>query len=222
MYASVWKGRSIAAITAIGLMSTALAGCGSSSSGSSASGKAQVPAKDLVKGGQLSFCADISSPPLTYYDVKQKAIGAEIELGDALAKQLGASGKWANTAFNGIIPALQAKQCDAIMSQLYIKPARAKVVDFVPYMYASNTLMTNAQHDQGISSLDDLCGKKAAAETGTTASDYLTAASKTCTVRGQEGRSTSGCSPRTATHFQQLQARLSSTPTARRWSRPPM
>lgn len=164
----------------------------SSSGGSTAAGTSgtstasvQVPAGTLDDAGKLTFCADISSPPLTYYDENQNAVGAEIELGDALAKQLGVSANWANTAFNGIIPALQAKQCDAIMSQLYIKPDRAKVVDFVPYMYASNTLLTNAQHDEGINSINDLCGKKAAAETGTTASDYLTATSKQCTSDGK-------------------------------------
>jgi polar amino acid transport system substrate-binding protein len=154
----------------------ALAGCSSSSSPKAAtsgsSAAVQVPAGALIKAGQLTVCSDITSPPLTYFDASQKVVGAEADLGAALADQMGLSVKWANTAFNGIIPALQAKQCDAIMSQLYIKPAREKVVDFVPYMYASNTLVVQNK-DGGISGPADLCGKKAAAETGTTAAQYL-------------------------------------------------
>ena len=112
-------------------------------------------------------------------------MGAEIELGDELAAELGVRPHWANTSFNGIIPALQAKQCDAIISQLYIKPEREKIVDFVPYMYASNTLVMAEGKDAGIKSADDLCGKKAAGQTGTTIVQYLTAQSKKCETSGK-------------------------------------
>jgi polar amino acid transport system substrate-binding protein len=164
----------------------ALAACSSSkTSQPSHSGAVSLAANALVNSGQITYCADISSPPLTFYDENQKAVGAEIELGDAFAAKLGVKAKWANTSFNGIIPALQAKQCDAIISQLYIKPEREKVVDFVPYMYASNTLLVSAKDDKGIRSADDLCGKKAAGETGTTVVQYLTDQSSKCTSAGK-------------------------------------
>lgn len=163
-----------------------LAACSSSGGGHSTSSAAvSVPAGALIKNGQITYCSDISSPPLTYYDANQKAIGAEVELGDAFASQLGVQAHWANTSFNGIIPALQAKQCDAIISQLYIKPAREKVVDFVPYMFASNTLVVSAKNDKGISAVGDLCGKKAAGETGTTVVQYFTDQSSKCEAAGK-------------------------------------
>jgi polar amino acid transport system substrate-binding protein len=166
-----------------------LAGCGGSTENAAspaASPVVDLPAGTLVKDGQITYCSDISAPPLTYYDAAQKPVGAEIELGDALAAQLGVKANWANTAFNGIIPALQAKQCDAIITQLYIKPEREKVVDFVPYMYASNTFVVSAKDDKGIKGAGDLCGKKAAAQTGTTVADYLSAQSKKCVADGEQ------------------------------------
>jgi polar amino acid transport system substrate-binding protein len=144
-----------------------------------------VASKDLVKSGQLSFCADITSPPLTYYDAAQKPLGAEVDLGNAIAAQLGLKPVWVNTAFAGIIPALQAKHCDAVLSQLFIKPARLKVVDMVPYMYSSNTLLVQAGKDKGISDATTLCGHKAAGETGTTIIDYLQTASAACKTAGK-------------------------------------
>ncbi|WP_327348260.1 ABC transporter substrate-binding protein [Streptomyces europaeiscabiei] len=164
-----------------------LAGCGGpqeDAASPAASPAVDLPAGTLVKDGQITYCSDISAPPLTYYDAAQKPVGAEIELGDALAAQLGVKANWANTAFNGIIPALQAKQCDAIITQLYIKPEREKVVNFVPYMYASNTLLVSA-NDKGVQSASDLCGKKAAAQTGTTVADYLSDQSKKCQADGK-------------------------------------
>ncbi|MDQ0931402.1 ABC transporter substrate-binding protein [Streptomyces turgidiscabies] len=166
-----------------------LTGCGGSGvAGTPApTGPAAVKlsAGTLVKDGQITYCSDISAPPLTFYDASQKAVGAEIEFGDALAAQLGVSANWANTGFNGIIPALQAKQCDAIISQLYIKPEREKVVDFVPYMYASNTLLVTEKGAKDVKSADDLCGRKAAGQTGTTIVEYLTDQSKKCAAAGK-------------------------------------
>jgi len=173
-----------------------LAGCGGSgtadtsasgaTTGKGAPAVATVPDGTLVTSGSLTFCADISAPPLTFYDPSQKPVGAEIELGDALAKSLGLSPVWKNTAFAGIIPALQGKQCDAILSQLFIKPEREKVVDFVPYMFSSGALMVKADADKGIAGLDTTCGHRVAAQTGTTVASFLQKASETCTSQGKQ------------------------------------
>ncbi|HEY6797110.1 MAG TPA: ABC transporter substrate-binding protein [Kineosporiaceae bacterium] len=169
---------------------TVLAACGSGSGSTGTTGSAtgsaapaasspgSVPAGVLLKDGEITFCSDLTSPPLEFLDATQKPVGAEIELGAALAKSMGLTAKWANTAFNGIIPALQAKQCDAILSQLYIKPEREKAVDFVPYLNSSNTVMVKTGSQ--ISGMDALCGKKVAAQTGTTAADYFKQASSKC------------------------------------------
>ncbi|TLS46887.1 ABC transporter substrate-binding protein [Streptomyces montanus] len=166
----------------------ALTGCAGNSGGTDAAATAasvKLPAGALVKDGQITYCSDISAPPLTFYDAAQKPVGAEVELGNALAAELGVKANWANTSFNGIIPALQAKQCDAIISQLYIKPERKKVVDFVPYMYASNTFVVAEKNAKAIKGAGDLCGKKAAGQTGTTVVQYLTDQSKKCTAGGK-------------------------------------
>jgi polar amino acid transport system substrate-binding protein len=163
----------------------ALAGCGSPAAPSAPQpGSVTVPAGALVQDGQITYCSDISAPPLTFYNAAQAPVGAEIELGNALAAELGVRANWANTSFNGIIPALQARQCDAIISQLYIKPEREAVVDFVPYMYASNTLVV-ASGNTAINGVDDLCGTRAAAQTGTTIIGYFTDQSAKCTAAGR-------------------------------------
>lgn len=165
----------------------ATAGCGSGGGSEAAGGSstADVGWTELVSAGKLTFCADISAPPLTFYDAAQKPVGAEIDLGDALAKSMGLQAEWKNTAFNGIIPALQAKQCDAILSQLYIKPEREEVVDFVPYMYAGNTLVVPEGDPKGFNGLENACGKLVATQTGTTMADFLAKASADCQAAGK-------------------------------------
>jgi polar amino acid transport system substrate-binding protein len=166
----------------VALGAVLLAGCGGGQSAdadnASQGGSSGAKVSGLLKDGEITFCSDLTAPPLEFLDPSQKPVGAEVELGTALAKSMGVTAKWANTAFNGIIPALQAKQCDAILSQLYIKPEREKVVDFVPYLNSSNTVLV--KEGSGISGIDALCGKKAAAQTGTTAADYFKEASAKC------------------------------------------
>jgi polar amino acid transport system substrate-binding protein len=181
----------VAGAAGIALAVASLAGCGGSSGSAGANGPSAassassagastgpLPPGALRKDGQITFCSDLTAPPTGFLDADQKPVGAEIELGDAMAKAMGVKSAWANTDFAGIIPALQAKQCDAILSQLYIKPEREKVVDFVPYLKSSNTVMV--KQGSAIASIDALCGKKAAAQTGTTAAEYFKQADAKC------------------------------------------
>jgi polar amino acid transport system substrate-binding protein len=169
------------ALTKLGVAASllAVAACGSGGEASPQSGGSGSEAS-LVTQGSLTYCSDISAPPLTYYNEQQEAVGTEIELGDAIAENLGLEPVWKNVAFAGIIPALQGKQCDAIMSQLYIKPEREAIVDFVPYMYAGNTVMVPKGNPKDIGGIDDLCGLKVAAQTGTTVAEVLKEESAKC------------------------------------------
>lgn len=137
--------------------------------GAMAAAADEITVPDAIKqAGKLEICSDISGPPLGYFDENGKPVGVEIDLGAELAKRLGVTASWNNTQFDGIIPALQAKHCDVIMSQLFDKPARREVVDFVDYMKASESILVDKGNPQQIKSLEDLSGRKIAVENGTT------------------------------------------------------
>ena len=183
------------AVGAAGLLAV---GCGSSGSpGASASaGSGSAPAKSAAAGalpagalgqpGTIRFCSDISSPPLEFYANGQQPTGSDIDLGNAIAARLGAKAEWVNTAFAGIIPALQAGHCDAILSQLLDKPARRAIVDFVDYMNSSEAIMVRKGNPDHVTGLGGLCGLAVAAETGTTVADFLATQSKACTDSGKK------------------------------------
>jgi polar amino acid transport system substrate-binding protein len=123
---------------------------------------------NIAAAGKIVFCSDISAPPMEFYDENSQPAGFDIELGTEIAKRLGVKAEWANTPFSGIVPALQAKNCDAILSQLFDKPKRREVVDFVDYMYSSQSLLVAKGNPHNVKSLEDLSGLKVAAENGTT------------------------------------------------------
>jgi len=126
------------------------------------------PPADIAKNGKIAYCSDISGPPLGYFDENNVAVGSDIDIGTEIAKRMGVKAEFKNTAFSAIIPALQAKQCDAILSQLFDKPARREVVDFVDYMYSSQSFLVPKGNPKNIKGLDDLSGLKVAVENGTT------------------------------------------------------
>ena len=182
---------------AIGAAGLLAAGCGSSGSSSSSSAASAgtgsapasgvtLPAGALGQSGTIRFCSDISSPPLEFYANGQQPTGSDIDLGNAIAAKLGVKAQWVNTAFAGIIPALQAGHCDAILSQLFDKPARRAVVDFVDYMNSSDAIMVRKGNPDHVTGLSGLCGLSVAAETGTTVADVLATQSKSCTSSGKK------------------------------------
>jgi polar amino acid transport system substrate-binding protein len=129
---------------------------------------AVTPPADIAKAGKIAFCSDISGPPLEYNDENNVAVGSDIDIGTEIASRMGVKAEFKNTAFSAIIPSLQAKQCDAIISQLFDKPKRREVVDFVDYMYSSQSFLVAKGNPKNIKGLEDLSGLKVAVENGTT------------------------------------------------------
>jgi polar amino acid transport system substrate-binding protein len=137
--------------------------------GLAASAKAAevTPPDAIAKAGKIVYCSDISGPPLEYYDENSKPIGSDIDIGTEIARRMGVAAEFNNTSFGGIIPALLAKHCDAIISQLIDRPARRAIVDFVDYQYSSNSLLVRTGNPKKIQGLDDISGHKIAVENGT-------------------------------------------------------
>jgi polar amino acid transport system substrate-binding protein len=181
----------VAACLAICVGGTTACGSDSGDSGSTSSGasgeagKVSVPSSALIEDGKLQFCSDISTPPLESYGPGHEPEGSDIDIGTEIAKRLGLEVVWKNTAFAGIIPALESRNCDAILSQLFDKPERRKVVDFVDYMKSGQALLVPKGNPQGVTGMDSLCGKKVASETGTTIADLVRAQSKKCEGAGK-------------------------------------
>jgi len=72
-----------------------------------------------------------------------------------------------DTKFDGIIPALQTKKFDAVVSAMTINDDRKKVVSFVPYFVAGESFVVTNDSKQNPQEIKDLCGLKVAVEKGT-------------------------------------------------------
>jgi polar amino acid transport system substrate-binding protein len=177
------------------LLAFAGSGCGGSSKKSSAStttttagsGSSITAPASIASAGKLVFCSDITYPPEESY--KQGTTtpeGSDIDIGNYIADKMGVKARFDNTGFDGIIAALLAKKCDAVISGMNDTPERRKQVAFVDYLKVGQSFMVKKGNPENITGIDSLAGKSASVETGTTNKDFLDAQSKRLTSQGKK------------------------------------
>jgi polar amino acid transport system substrate-binding protein len=132
-----------------------------------------LPSGATAFDGKLVICSDIPYPPQEFFDANATPIGSDIEIGQEIAKRLGLAAEIQNSEFSTIIEAVTSGKCDIIISAQNITTARVQQVDMIPYFQAGQSFVVAAGNPAGIKVQNDLCGKKIAAETGTTEIDYL-------------------------------------------------
>ena len=111
-------------------------------------------------------------------------IGFDVESYQAVAETLGLSTNIVSTAFDGLIPALQAGRCDIVWTALYINDTRLAVADAVPYYATSQEIIVPIGNPKNISAEADLCGKTVSIQGGGLVQERITAASTRCTDAG--------------------------------------
>lgn len=136
-----------------------------------------APAIILARGveaedAELVVGSNVGSPPFAYKDGDHYS-GFDMEVFGEVAKGLNRKWRVQPMDFGALIPALQTGNIDAIVSQLFIKPARQKVIDFSSPYYQSGLVAVVGANNTTINSPGDLDGKTIGTETGTAAVDYI-------------------------------------------------
>src|SRR6266511_3065029 len=140
----------------------------------------------IQQSKEIKVGSDIAYAPVEFYkEGTQEVQGIDWDLAQALGQKLGVKVTFANTTFDGIIPALKAKRFDIIMSAMSDTPERQKEVDFIDYFKAGTSILVKKGNPQGIQSLDDLCGKTIALQKGTTQVDVATEQQGKCKSAGK-------------------------------------
>lgn len=108
--------------------------------------------KTLYVGTNAEFA------PFEYLE-KGKVTGFDMELMNALAKEMKMDVKIENMAFDGLLPALQMKKVDVVIAGMTETPERKKAVSFTkPYFKAKQVIITKKGKD--IKDFKELSGKK--------------------------------------------------------------
>jgi ABC-type amino acid transport substrate-binding protein len=161
---------SIAALVAIVLVA---AGCGGGDDNGNGGSNANVP-KTLKVGSDIPYTPfEFGKPPYK---------GLDVDVVNAVAKNLGSTAQFQKTPFDTIFRDLAQGKFDMVASAATITPERKKEVDFSDsYFPADQSLMVKKGSD--IKTVDDVAGKVVGAQLGTTGAEYAKNKTKASSVR---------------------------------------
>jgi polar amino acid transport system substrate-binding protein len=119
----------------------------------------------------VRIVTDPTFPPMEFTK-DGKRTGFDIELTEALVKEMGKNAEWTDIDFKGLIPAVLSGRADMAVSAIYITADRAKVVDFTDSYYAGGLVVLTRKNGP-IKSLKDLDGHKVSVQVGTKSVKFL-------------------------------------------------
>lgn len=159
----------VAIVAAVGLLAAA---CGDDDDSSSGSGDAPF---ETIADGTLTACSDIPYEPFEFFD-GDTPTGFDMELGRAIADNLGLEFEASDQEFDGIWLAPAAGKCDLVISAMTITPERQEAALFGdPYFSANQSLLVRADEADQYPDLAATEGKTIGVQTGTTGAAYAEA-----------------------------------------------
>lgn len=139
------------------------------------------------QGKTLNVAVNAIYPPMEFHDLASgELIGFDIDLGNALAAQLGAKLVWQESSFAQLMPSLTSQRADLILSGLNDRPDRRAVADFVDYLHSGAQLFVLSTRANEFTTIASLCGKTVAMSRSTAFVASTKAWSdEQCTQRGR-------------------------------------
>ena len=122
----------------------------------------------------FTFCTDPSFPPMELASSSGAIGGFDVDMAAALAHTFGETAKPLKTAFPGLIPALNAKKCDAVISGIFVTPDRLKQAGAAGYMETHRVLIVKAGNPKHVTGPNaSMKGLSVVVQAGTKYEEYL-------------------------------------------------
>lgn len=126
----------------------------------------------VLNAGVLKVASCLSFKPFGFTTSSGSPTGYDVDIANALAKEMGVEVEVVNTTSSNRIPYLQTKKVDVVICNFTRTLERAKQIAFSdPYVVATEGILVNKS--SGIATADDLKGKKVAVVKGSTNADVL-------------------------------------------------
>jgi len=141
----------------------ALTACGGSSSSDSGSQASGTSLQDVKDKGALVVGTEGTYAPFTFHDQGSGDLtGYDVEVAEAVGKELGVPVKFEETQWDAIFAGLDAGRFDMIANQVSITPERQQQYTFsTPYTVSKGVIVVK-KGDDSIASFADLKGKTTA------------------------------------------------------------
>jgi lysine-arginine-ornithine-binding protein len=129
-------------------------------------------------GATLRIALEGKYPPFEYVDINNKLVGFNIDLANALCKEMAVKCTIDRYDWDALIPAIQDNRADAIIATMSITDEREKLVRFTqPYAHVPAAYLANNKQQFlfPVMTADRLQGKTLGVVEKTTFDDYLKA-----------------------------------------------
>ncbi|MBB3190505.1 transporter substrate-binding domain-containing protein [Halomonas cerina] len=138
-------------------------------------GAALIAGSASAEVRDIRIAVDVPYEPMEYRTPDGELTGFDIELGNALCAEIGIQCEWVVQGWDGIIPGLQARKYDAIMSSMTINEQRREQVLFSdPYITPPSAWFAPADVEIGTPSDETLEGLTLGVQRGTLQDNYVT------------------------------------------------
>ena len=127
----------------------------------------------VVNAQDITFAMEPSYPPFEFTNEKGDIVGFDLDVANAICKEIQATCKFKGESFDALIPNLKAKRFDAAISAMDITETRAKQVLFSDAYYDSTASYVALK---GKATLDT--AKNIGVQNGTTFQQYTIAETK--------------------------------------------
>ncbi|WP_281173360.1 ABC transporter substrate-binding protein [Halotalea alkalilenta] len=142
-------------------------------------------ASPTLSQGRLTIGSDLTYPPYAYMEGDQPA-GFDPDFMRAMAGRMGLTADFVDTRFASLITGLRSHRFDLIASALFVTPERGKVLDFVPYLRAGESLLVLTGAAQAPEVPEQLCGLRVGSIQGASWTPKLEALSASyCVEQGK-------------------------------------
>ncbi len=121
----------------------------------------------------LRICVEGAYPPFSEVTPEGELAGFDIDIAGALCTEMGKDCELVQTEWDGIIPALLERKCDAILASMSITEDRMKVIDFTNKYYQTPAKFVAAA-DAGLTDTPEaMAGKTVGVQRGTIHQDFM-------------------------------------------------
>lgn len=117
----------------------------------------------------VKICVEGAYPPFSETSETGEVVGFDVDIANALCEEMGNSCEMVKVDWDGIIPALTEKKCDAIVASMTDTEERRQVIDFTAKYYNSPVKVVAPEGTM----IADLDGKKIGVQRGTVSQEFV-------------------------------------------------
>jgi len=123
---------------------------------------AQTALDDIKTAGALRIGTEGTYAPFTFHDDTGALVGFDVEIGRAIAAQIGVEAEFVEGPWDGLIAGVDADRYDVVINQVGITEERQAKYDFSEPYIASKAALVVKDDNTDITSFETLSGKKSA------------------------------------------------------------